>query len=133
MKVLQNRQYVTLCQTLLSNTKKGILQQARDWTLQADLDKKLQFQDIRCIRNEESQVHRPTHSVQRVWMANLSVPSRSGLSGVSSVDHIELLRHSRKQHRAAVKALGTSCRMSIQVDTAKRDQDNWKLSNDQPP
>ena len=83
-----------------------------------------------CIRNEESQVHRPTHCVQRVWMAKLAVPSRSGVSGVSSVDHIELLRHSRNQHRAAVKALGTSCRMSIQVDTAKRDQDNWKLSNE---
>ena len=38
-------------------------------------------------------------------MANLSVPSRSGLSGVSSMDYIELLWHYRKQHRAAVKGL----------------------------
>ena len=120
MKVLYNRQYVTICQTLLSNTKKGILQQARYWTLQADLDKKLQFQDIRCIRNEESQVHRPTHSVQRVWMANLSVPRRSGLSGISSMGHIELLMHSRKTTQSCSESARTSCRMSIQLAMAKK-------------
>ena len=54
----------------------------------------------------------PTHSVQTLWMANLAVPTRGGLSGFSntiSMDHIELPRHTgaaRKQRRAAVKALG---------------------------
>ena len=41
--------FVKECTTNMptSNAKKqGILQQASDWTLQADLDKKLQFSDI---------------------------------------------------------------------------------------
>jgi len=69
----------------------------------------------RCMRYEESQVHRPTNSVQRVWMANLAVPSRSGVLMFSSVDHIELLWHSRKQHRAAVKVLGHAAERSYSM------------------
>ena len=137
--------------------KDACIKQCLCWsskTIQADLDKKLQFQDIvqtslrpdiviqstttkhpnwlvelveltvrwekRCIWNEESQVHRPTHSVQRVWMAKLAVPSRSGVSGFSSMDHIELLRHSRKTTQSYSESTQTSCRKSIQVDTAKQ-------------
>jgi len=63
-------------------------------------------------------------TLYRVWMANLAVPSRSGLSEFSSMDHIEFLGHSRKQHRAAV--LQAAERASSWLWLNKY-QENWKL------
>jgi len=57
------------------------------------------------IRNEESQVHRSTHFVQRSWMAILptvEVVYRS-FSSTISVDHIELLKYSRMRWKRSDK------------------------------
>ena len=111
--------------------KQGILQQANDWKLQADLDKKLQSQDIvqtslkpdiviqsaatsslslsnwQLLGRKDARVHMKwrKQSKQTYQLCaknvdgNLAVPSRGGLSGLSStisMEHIELPRHCRK-------------------------------------
>ena len=130
--------------------KQGILQQANDWKLQADLDKKLQSQDIvqtslkpdiviqsaatsslslsnwQLLGRKDARVHMKwrKQSKQTYQLCaknvdgNLAVPSRGGLSGLSStisMDHIELPRHCRKTTQSCSKSARTSCRKSIQL------------------
>jgi len=57
-----------------SNTKKqGIIQQARGWTLQADLDKKLQFSDIVQTSLRPNIVIKST-ATKRLVIVGLTVP-----------------------------------------------------------
>jgi len=127
-----------------SNAKKqGILQQASEWTLQADLDKKLQFTDIvqtsweeRCHSAYELKTDKYTDlqtlCKERGWQTWLSTvevgcrgfPTQSVWTTLSSLGSIG------RQRRAALKALGQSAERAISWLWLKRDQENWKLSND---
>ena len=83
--------------------KQGILQQASDWTLEADLDKKLQFPDI--VQTSL----RPDFPAQSVW----TTLSFLGIVG--------------RQSRAAVKALKQAAERASSWLWLKREK---KLSNE---
>ena len=80
---------------------------------------------------EESVVHRPTHSVQRVWMTNMAVPCRGRLSWFSStisMDHIELIGHSRKTTQNCSESARTSCNESARTSCSENARTSCRKS-----
>ena len=80
---------------------------------------------------EESVVHRPTHSVQRVWMTNIAVPCRGRLSWFSStisMDHIELIGHSRKTTQSCSESARTSCNESARTSCSENARTSCRKS-----
>ena len=150
-----------------SNAKKqGIIEQASDWTLQAGLDKKLQFPDIvqtslrpdiviqstatkrlviveltvpweeRCQSayelNKAKYTDLQTLCKDRGWQTWL-FPVEAGCRGFpahSVWTTLSSLGIVGRQRRAAVKALKQVAERASSCLWLKRDQENWKLSNE---